>query len=107
MPHFNHASWRLGRAAVSPLLIALPMIWFTGCSSLWRGNTEESDQAAALKELMAAPDPPDLIRDATAPHGMRPIEVDGVGVVNGLPGTGGPPDPSRFRDELIGRNETA
>ena len=80
--------------------IAIPL-GLTGCSSLWRQNGEDPNQADALQELLQAPEAPDLIRDATAPHGMRPIEVEGVGVVNGLPGSGGPPDPSRFRDELL------
>ena len=72
-----------------------------GCTSLWRGKSDEADQEAGLRELMKAPKAPDLVREATAPHGMRPIEVDGVGAVNGLPGTGGPADPSVFRDQLI------
>ncbi len=50
---------------------------------------------------MRAPDPPDLIREGTVIQGLRPIEVEGVGAVNGLPGSGGPPDPSIFRDQLI------
>lgn len=94
MPHFNH------RSPSFPILVAIPL-FLTGCSSLWKTSSEDAEQTAALKELMQAPEPPELIRDATAPHGMRPIEVDGVGVVNSLPGTGGPPDPSRFRDELL------
>jgi len=66
-------------------------IGLTGCSSLWQGTGDESEQSKALQELMQAPEPPELIRDATAPHGTQPIEVEGVGVVNGLPSTGGPP----------------
>jgi flagellar basal body P-ring protein FlgI len=32
---------------------------------------------------------------------MNPLDIEGVGLVNQLPGTGGPPDPSRYRDELL------
>lgn len=72
-----------------------------GCTSLWRGNSDETDQEAGLRELMKAPRPPKLVREATVSHGMRPIEVEGVGAVNGLPGTGGPANPSVFRDQLV------
>jgi hypothetical protein len=54
-----------------------------------------------MRELMRVPEPPKLIREATVPQGVKPIEVDGVGAVNGLPGTGGPADPSGFRDQLL------
>ena len=100
MPHYNCFGRPARWACTGPILIAVS-ICLSGCSSLWRGNAEEADQAAALEALMASPEPPELIRDAAAPHGMRPIEVEGVGVVNGLAGTGGPPDPSRFRNELL------
>lgn len=72
-----------------------------GCATLWRSADDSASQTQALDELMKAPEPPELIRMATAPHGVRPLDVEGVGVVNGLPGTGGPPDPSRLRDELL------
>lgn len=72
-----------------------------GCASLWRGKSDESDQDMGLRELMKAPALPDLVRDATVPHGMQSIQVDGVGAVNGLPGTGGPANPSIFRDQLL------
>ena len=93
MPHFNCFRPMPNRLVPTGLIIATIVIGSAGCTSLWQGKSEESEQAAALKELMQAPDPPDLIRDPTAPHGMQPIEVEGVGVVNRLPGTGGPPDP--------------
>ncbi|MGB0599557.1 MAG: flagellar basal body P-ring protein FlgI [Rubripirellula sp.] len=72
----------------------------TGCTSLWR-DSEEADRDARLADLMQIPDPPEFIGDAAAPFGMRPLEVDGVGAINSLPGTGGPADPSGYRDALI------
>ena len=101
MPHFYFCRQTSRRIVLGGLISAAILLGLTGCSSLWPGKSEESDQAAILQELMQAPDLPDRIRDATAPHGMHPIQVQGVGVVNGLPGTGGPPDPSQLRDELL------
>ena len=83
-------------------LLALSLaVTFCGCSSLWPSQSEDADQEARLRELMRIPEPPDLIREATVAQGMQPIQVDGVGAVNGLPGTGGPADPSVYRDQLL------
>lgn len=81
-------------------LILLSLLTIGGCS-LFRTDPGDSDQNTQLKELMKAPEPPELIREATAAHGMRPIELDGVSVVHQLPSTGGPPDPSIYRDQLM------
>ena len=72
-----------------------------GCNSLFPGRFEEAENEAKLRDLMRAPEPPDLIRDGTVIQGLRPLRIEGVGAVNGLPGTGGPPDPSAFRDQLL------
>ena len=72
-----------------------------GCASLWPGKSDDSDNESKLSELLKVPEAPDLIREATASQGLQPIEVDGVGLVKGLPGTGGPPDPSVYRDQLL------
>lgn len=86
--------------AVSALLLGFSLC-FGGCTSLFPGKSDEAENEARLRELMRAPEAPDLIRDGTVVQGMHPVDVDGVGAVNGLPGTGGPPDPSVFRDQLI------
>ncbi|MFK8112452.1 MAG: hypothetical protein AB8B91_09625, partial [Rubripirellula sp.] len=95
MPHliFQHRS-------VHSVLIAACLIAISGCS-LFRGDSDENDKDSKLKELLKVPAPPELVREATVAHGMRPIEVDGVGVVHQLPGTGGPADPSVYRDQLL------
>ncbi|MEM1068363.1 MAG: flagellar basal body P-ring protein FlgI [Planctomycetota bacterium] len=82
------------------LLLSPMMLTSTGCSSLWK-NADEAEREARLAELMDVPEPPQWIGDASAPFGMRPLEVDGVGAVNQLPGTGGPADPSPYRESLI------
>ena len=72
-----------------------------GCNSLFPGRFEEAENEAKLRDLMRSPEPPDLIRDGTVIQGLRPLRIEGVGAVNALPGTGGPPDPSVFRDQLL------
>ena len=81
-------------------LFLLFCISTVGCSALMPGKGDDDDNAK-LKELMRAPEPPEMVREATVVQGLRPIQVVGVGAVNGLPGTGGPADPSVFRDELL------
>ncbi|NNE00597.1 MAG: flagellar biosynthesis protein FlgI, partial [Pirellulaceae bacterium] len=83
------------------IVVVLMTLSSLGCTSLWRSGGDEVDNEGRLRDLMKVPDPPDLIRKAAIPRGMRPIAVEGVGVVNGLPGTGGPADPSSFRDQLL------
>ena len=87
-------------AAQYTLLLACLLVGTTGCS-IWRGEPDEPSNEERLKELMRMPEPPDLVREAAVPRGMRPIAVLGVGVVNALDGTGGPADPSPLRDQLI------
>ena len=72
-----------------------------GCSSLWPGGSDDKGEESRLQELLTVPKPPELIRDAAVPYGLQPMPVEGVAVVNGLSDTGGPPDPSPFRDQLI------
>lgn len=66
-----------------------------------RGKSDEDDDGAALAELMKVPKAPDLVREAAISQGMNYIRVDGVGAITSLAGTGGPADPSLFRDQLI------
>ena len=82
-------------------LLALMALLSSGCNSLFPGRFEEAENEAKLRELMRAPEPPDLVRDGTVIQGLRPLRIEGVGAVNALPGTGGPPDPSVFRDQLL------
>ena len=72
-----------------------------GCSSFWKSKTENEINDAKLLELKKAPPTPKLVRNAAVPNGLHTIQVDGVGSVDKLAGTGGPADPSEFRDELI------
>lgn len=83
------------------LLGCIVVITAAGCSSLWKPRSEQELNDAKLKQLKKAPPSPDLVRQAAVPNGLYPIQVDGVGLVNRLPSTGGPADPSVYREELI------
>ena len=99
-PQLKHYTTRRRNGAMSTI-IASVVVLSCGCNSLFPGRFEEADNDAKLRELMRAPDPPDLVRDGTVIQGLRPLRIEGVGAVNALPGTGGPPDPSVFRDQLL------
>ena len=92
---------QLRTASIQVIAIAFVLVAASGCTSIWKGESKENENEERLRELMQAPKSPDLIRQAAVPRGMRPIAVQGVGVVNALANTGGPADPSSLRDQLI------
>lgn len=71
-----------------------------GCSSFWNRSRSDSENAE-LQKLLEVPTPPETIGLATRPLGLEPMTVTGVSAVNGLPSTGGSPDPSPSREELL------
>lgn len=83
------------------VLLASLATALTGCSSLFDRGGSTKDGDPRLKELLSTPEPPELVREAAVPQGLNEIRVDGVAVVNQLPGTGGPALPSGFRDRLL------
>lgn len=96
---YLRSRWRETRG---PALLLLTLcVAVSGCTTLFPGRSEEAEKEARLRELMTVPEAPDLIRQAAIPHGMRPVQVDGVALVLGLRGNGGPADPSTFRDQLL------
>ena len=98
MPHTASSSrWSF----IGPFIIACILGTFAGCSSLWPGKSGESEKESGLQELLKMPEPPDLIREAAVARGMQSIQVDGIAVVNQLPGTGGPANPSAYRAQLL------
>ena len=86
--------WLVGGLSTAACLMAS-----TGCSSLW--NRGEDAKNAALSNLMQIPTLPPMVGEATRPTGLQPLAVGTIGVVNSLPGTGGPPDPSADRETLL------
>jgi hypothetical protein len=103
------ADWRLVtrakasvRRAWSQIACAvLALCLFSGCTLFGKSKSEEELASKNLEKLMVAPKAPDLVRQATVPHGLTFVSIEGVAVVNGLPGTGGPVAPSAFRDSII------
>ena len=89
----------LAGAKLGCLAFAMALLANSGCSLFNAGS--DTDGKLAGKKLLSPPDPPELIREAAAPRGLNPIRVDGVGMMNSLAGTGGPVDPSPYREQLI------
>jgi len=98
MPQLIHSQGQLSGCRITLGLLSL-IVMQAGCNLL--SGKSEDDNNTKLQNLMQTPVLPDLIRDATVVQGMQPIQVVGVGVVNSLPGTGGPANPSAYRDELL------
>ena len=98
MPKFIQSKMTVTKLAWCTAFLFL-LAAHVGCNLL--PGKGEKDSKTKLQELMKVPELPDLIREATMIQGLQPIQVIGVGVVNGLPNTGGPANPSQFRDELL------
>lgn len=90
--------WQIGPMLMIPALVVCT---FAGGCSLMGGGDPDLEADERLEKLLKSPDPPGLIREAAIAHGMRPIRVDGVALVNALSGTGGPVNPSVYRDQLL------
>jgi flagellar basal body P-ring protein FlgI len=78
----------------------LVLLLVCGCSSMIPGQHKD-DKTNKVEELLRIPDLPDLVREAGVSRGLESISIESVAAVNGLPGTGGPADPSPYRDQLI------
>ncbi len=92
----SRSHYRVFCTAILAAWVIVPV----GCAS-WMGRNENDDDTEHLQKLLRVPTLPNLIREAAIPNGMQEIRVDGVAVVNQLPGTGGPAMPSSFRDRLL------
>jgi len=101
MPHTPLQHRLANRSPFVVLSVVISLFAAVGCTSLWNGKSGDSNAESGLGELMKMPDPPDLIREAAVSRGLQSIQVDGVAVVNSLPGTGGPANPSGYRDQLL------
>ncbi|OYP34479.1 hypothetical protein CGZ80_15345 [Rhodopirellula sp. MGV] len=95
-PRTHHLFSSRRFASIFACSVALAVIG--GCS-LFKGKNEGEEKK--LTNLLDVPTPPEFIREAAAPRGLSPIRVSGVGLVNSLAGTGGPADPSPYRDQLV------
>ncbi len=92
----------LAKPAIVPVCcFAVMLITLASGCSLWRGKSDEVGRESRLRDLMKVPEPPDLLREAVVPRGLNVVQVDGVAAVNSLQGTGGPSDPSFYREQLL------
>lgn len=93
-----------GQSAICGLLI----VTCCGCLSPWLGKKDDQseNEVAAIDELFAGAHRPKLVRDATVSMGMNPVKLEAIGIVNGLAGTGGIPEPSPQRDAILAELKT-
>src|ERR1700692_573445 len=72
-----------------------------GCSALnVRSQSPEDDAVEMLSKSVQ------LVGDLAVPFGLNAIQIDSVGLVTGLPGTGSDPPPSPQRSALIAEMQT-
>lgn len=78
------------------------MLLACGCSAWnpWALRTSSTDEFDSLHSGTR------LIGDMAVPFGMFPVKVEAVGLVTGLPGTGGDPSPSPQRAALLDEMQT-
>ena len=94
--HFDR--WRL---EILPLaLTGIVVVSGVGCRLL---RTDGNDELplTETKDPSAVPVIPATVGDAARPIDHRPLSIVGVGVVHRLPGTGGAPEPSDNREQLL------
>jgi flagellar basal body P-ring protein FlgI len=87
----NRGLFPLSRRRVLVLLAALS----SGCNGLDIRSQSPEDEAVETADHTR------LISDCCVPFGMYPLEVQAVGLVTGLPGTGSDPAPSPERGALF------
>lgn len=84
---------------LTTLALSASLAISVGCATWFdQGKSEKSEY---LEKLRNPPKSPDLVREAAIAQGLNEVLIDGVAVVNQLPGTGGPALPSAFRDRLL------
>jgi flagellar basal body P-ring protein FlgI len=77
------------------------VIMACGCSALnVRSQSPEDDSVETLSKSVQ------LVGDLAVPFGVNAIQIDSVGLVTGLPGTGSDPPPSPQRSALIAEMQT-
>ncbi len=87
--------------------LTLLCIYALGCNSpLIRSQSPEVDQEIAEPTSWPDEQRPQLVGDATRTFGLHALKVEGVALVNGLPGTGSDPPPSPLRDILLSEIRT-
>lgn len=81
-----------GTIRIVPLFLMLG-----GCSYLPFGKLSAEKLNQVTFEAKAIP----LVGDFAVPHGLHPVNIEGIGLVTGLRGQGGDPRPSAYRQSLL------
>lgn len=79
--------------------LAVVLCGWTCCAGVSAAPEERAGQAEEAPYGTEIKTP--LVGDYTAPLGLNPIVIEGVGLVTGLRGTGGDPAPSMYRTVLL------
>jgi flagellar basal body P-ring protein FlgI len=90
----------IGRLATPLLFLLVLPVAGGGCSSFFKKDPEKAEQER-LEALLKAPAPPQFIRDAAAPYGLRYGKIQSFGIINNLLNTGGSEPPSMQRDVIL------
>jgi len=101
------------------LSVSLGLLFTSGCASSWihwpgrsaslDGLGEDGEpikETRKLEDILSGADAPVRIGDAVEPLGLDWIKIESVALVNGLIGTGGAPQPSPQREELLSELKT-
>lgn len=85
-------------------VILLLFLGTSGCVGPWfkkDERTEAEKKGEAILEILEDEKRPRLIGEIARPRGLHMAKVQGIGLLNGLPGTGGDPRPSEQRENLL------
>ena len=90
MPRLTRRAWIVGVLCVA------------GCNyPLIRSQNPEEEDLSYLADAEPDDDITELIGQSTVPMGLKPLKIQGVGLVNGLANTGSDPSPSSYKNSLI------
>ena len=88
-------------------LLCLAAAVATGCRSpLFLGQSPDEQAASLAREADDTDDGVELIRDVAVPDGVGYQEVQGIGLVVNLAGTGSNPAPGPIRESLLNEMQT-
>ena len=95
MPRLTRRAWIVGVLCVA------------GCNyPLIRSQNPEEEDLSYLADAEPDDDITELIGQSTVPMGLKPLKIQGVGLVNGLADTGSNPAPSSYKNSLIGEMQS-
>src|SRR5262245_35031926 len=82
-------------------ILSCGMLALAGCSErILRAQSPEDEADKKIESETK------LVGDVAVPFGMQPMEVEAVGLVTGLDGTGSDPEPGPYRSVLLAEMQT-